>query len=183
MDAIEAIIGRASPARLAGPGPDDAQLNTILRAGSRAPDHGRLQPFRFLVIEGDARMRLGELMAGALQRREPAASGEALASERAKALRAPTLIVVAAAPRNNPKVPEIEQIVAAGAAAQNMLLAAHALGLGGWWRTGPASYDAELKTGLGFAERDVIVAILYIGAPAAPAPERAVDVAALTRRL
>jgi nitroreductase len=183
MDAIEAILARASCLRVVPPGPTPDQLELILKAGSRAPDHGRMQPFRFLVMEGAARERLGELMAAALARRAPDVAASALDGERAKALRAPTIVAVGAALRPNPKVPDIEQVVAAGAACQNMLLAAHALGLGAFWRTGPAAYDAGVKAGLGFDEGDAIVGFLYFGAPAGVPPERPVDVAALTRRL
>lgn len=183
MDAIAALLGRASCPKVVPPGPTPEQLGVILQAGSRAPDHGRMQPFRFLVVEGAARERLGELMAASLARREPAAAASALDGERAKALRAPTIIAVAAALRPNPKVPDVEQIIAAGAACQNMLLAAHALGLGAAWRTGPAAYDAEVKAGLGFGTGDAIVGFLYLGAPAGVPPDRPVDAAAVTRRL
>jgi len=183
MDAIAALLGRASCPKVVPPGPTPEQLGVILQAGSRAPDHGRMQPFRFLVIEGEARERLGELMAQALARRQAAAAPSALDGERAKALRAPTIVAVAAALRPNPKVPDVEQIVAAGVACQNMLLAAHALGLGAFWRTGPAAYDAGVKAGLGLDESDAIVGFLYFGVPAGVPPERPVDVAALTRRL
>ena len=182
MDAIEALLGRASPPRLTGPGPSAEQLEVILKAGSRAPDHARLQPFRFLIVEGEARDRLGDLMAASLARREPQAGEAQLTAERAKPSRAPMLIVVAAHIEPNPKAPDIEQVVAAGAAAENMLIAAHALGLGGFWRTGGAAYDTEVKAALGFAPTDAIVGFLYFGTPTAPAPERPVDVAALTRR-
>lgn len=182
MDAIDALLSRASPPRLTEPGPSREQLEIILKAGSRAPDHARLQPFRFLIVEGEARDRLGALMADSLARREPAAAGAQLAGERVKPLRAPTLVVVAALIQPSPKAPDIEQVVAAGAAAENMLIAAHALGLGGFWRTGPSAYDPDVKAGLGFAPTDAIVGFLYFGTPTAPAPDRPVDVAPLTRR-
>ena len=183
MDAIEALLGRASCPKVTAPGPTPDQLDVILRAGSRAPDHGRMQPFRFLVVEGEARNRLGELLAAALGNREPEAAASVLDSERAKALRAPTIVAVAAALRPNPKVPDIEQVLAAGAACQNMMLAAYAMGLGVAWRTGAAAYDIGVKAGLGFDASDAIVGFLYIGTPAGTPPQRTVDVAALTRRL
>src|SRR5258708_6433305 len=161
MDAIEALIGRASAPKLTGPGPPADQMAVILKAGSRAPDHGRMQPFRFLIFEGDARDQLGDLMAASLERREPATTESVLDNERTKPLRAPVVVAVAAEVRPNPKVPDIEQVVAVGAAAQNMLLAAHALGLGGFWRTGAASHDPEVKVALGFAPSDAIVGFLY----------------------
>jgi len=183
MEAIEALLSRASCPKVTTPGPTPEQLGVILKAGSRAPDHGRIQPFRFLVIEGEARHRLGELTAQALRRREPDTPDAMLEAERGKALRAPTIVAVAAVLRPHPKAPDIEQVIAAGAACQNMMLAAHAMGLGAAWRTGPAAYDAGVKTGLGFEEGDAIVGFLYFGAPVAKPPLRPVDVAALTRRL
>src|SRR4051794_9365488 len=139
MDALEAIKTRISPAQLTEPGPTPSQLHEILLAGASAPDHGRLQPWRFILIDGEARHRLGDLMARSIARREPGAAEQKIETERKKAFRAPLVIVVAAVVQDAPKVPAIEQVVAAGAAAQNMLLAAHAMGLGGFWRTGPLS--------------------------------------------
>lgn len=182
MDAIEALLGRASPPKLTEPGPSPEQLETILRAGSRAPDHGRMQPFRFVIIEGEARERLGALMAAGLKRRDPAATDAMLENERSKPLRAPTIVAVGAVVRPNPKVPDIEQVVSAGAAAQNMLLAAHALGLAGFWRTGPAAYDPDVKRSLGLGETDTLVGFLYFGSSRGAPPAREVDVGALTRR-
>ncbi len=182
MDAIEALMGRVSPAQLVEPGPDAAQLQTLLAAAARAPDHGRMQPWRFVLIDGEARTRFGEVIAQSLKRREPDAPAGKLDAERKKPLRAPLVVVVAAAVKDNPKVPDIEQVVAAGAAAQNMLVAAHALGLGGFWRTGAAAYDAEVKRALGLADQDAIVGFLYLGSIGVPGQARPGDVAAVTRR-
>jgi nitroreductase len=182
MDAIEALMGRVSPAQLADPGPTATQLQTLLSVAARAPDHGRMQPWRFVLIEGEARHRLGEVMARSLKRREPDAPAGKLDAERKKPLRAPLLVVVAAAIKENPKVPDIEQIVAAGAAAQNMLVAAHALGLGGFWRTGATAYDAEVKRELGLGEQDAIVGFIYLGSVGIAGKPMPVETAAVTRR-
>lgn len=182
MDAIEVITHRVSPAQLTEPGPTPDQLQAILAAGARAPDHGKMQPWRFLLIEGEARQRFGEVMAQSLQRREPDAPQGKLDAERKKALRAPLMIVVSATVRENPKVPDVEQVVAAGAAAQNMMLAAHALGLGAFWRTGPTAYDPEVKRALGIAEGDTIIGFIYLGSIGIAGPARPADTAAVTRR-
>jgi len=182
MDAVEALMGRVSPAQLMEPGPDAAQLETLLAAATRAPDHGRMQPWRFLIIEGEARVRLGEVMALSLKRREPDAPAGKLDAERKKPMRAPLVLVVAAAVKENPKVPGIEQIVAAGAAAQNMLVAAHALGLGGFWRTGATAYDPEVKRALGFADQDAIVGFIYLGSVGLAGKAAPSDIGAVTRR-
>jgi nitroreductase len=160
---LTALIGRVSPLRLVEPAPANADLDQILAAGLRAPDHGRLRPWRFLLIRGAARHRFGDVLAESLKRRKQDLSESALQAEHDKALRAPLVIVVAAAVRGNTKVPEIEQIVSAGAAAQNMLVAAHALGLGGFWRTGDAAYDDHVKQAFGLNANDEIVGFLYLG--------------------
>jgi len=170
MDAIEALTTRASPLQLADPAPDRDALNAMLRAAARAPDHGRLRPWRFLVITGAARSRLGDMLATALRAREPEAPEAAVEKERTKPLRAPLMIVVAARIRETRKIPAVEQIISAGAAAQNILVAAHALGFGGFWRTGPPAYDEQVKTALGLDASDSIVGFLYIGTPAVAAP-------------
>jgi nitroreductase len=179
MDAIELILARCSPIQLAEPGPDSDQLDTILRAAVRAPDHGRMQPWRFLSIQGDARRRLGNLMMQSLGRREPTIDLTRLASERDKSMRAPLIIAVAAAVRAHPKVPDIEQIVAVGAAVQNMILAAHALGFGAFWRTGPAAYDTEVKEALGFSASDSLVGFIYLGSIGKPGKASLADLSGL----
>ena len=160
---LTALIGRVSPLRLVEPAPANADLDQILAAGLRAPDHGRLRPWRFLLIRGDARHRFGDVLAESLKRRKQDLSESTLQAEHDKALRAPLIIVVAAAVRGNTKVPAIEQIVSAGAAAQNMLVAAHALGYGGFWRTGDAAYDDHVKQSFGLTADDEIVGFLYLG--------------------
>jgi nitroreductase len=186
MEALEAVITRCSvaPAFLAEPAPDDAALERILAAGASAPDHGRLRPWRFIVIKGTARARLGEVFAAALGRRDPAAPEAALEQARGGPLRAPLVIaVVATIDPRHAKIPEIEQILSAGAAVQNMLLAAHAQGYGGKWLTGANAYDEHVRAALGLATDDRLVAFLYLGSvdgqpptvPHADAREHAVE--------
>lgn len=166
MDAIEALTTRRSPAKLVEPAPSDAELALMLRAGARAPDHGRLRPWRFILLKGAARERFGEVLAQSLAARNPAVPAEVVARERQKPLRAPVTLVVAAAVQPGHKIPVIEQVLAAGAAAQNVLLAAYALGFGGMWRTGDSAYDAGVKAALGLGAEDAIVGYLYLGTPA-----------------
>lgn len=176
MQAIDALLKRRSAKALTDPAPDEGALALLLECAARAPDHGRLRPWRFIVIRGAARARLGELMADQLRRTQPAASAEALQRERQKAFRAPLIVVVAAVCTALAKVPAIEQIIAAGAAAQNMLLAATALGFGAMWKTGDAAYDDTVKVALGLEAKDSIVGFLYLGtapADAVPPPARA----------
>ena len=174
MQVIDALLYRRSAKTLTDPGPDEGALELLLECASRAPDHGRLRPWRFIVIRGSARESLGELLAAQLRRKQPAASGESLQRERQKALRAPLVLVVAATPNPAARIPAIEQVLAAAAAAENIMLAAPALGFGAMWKTGDAAYDDAVKAALGLAPEDSIVGFLYIGT----APPEAVPAAA-----
>ncbi|HUE19119.1 MAG TPA: NAD(P)H nitroreductase [Stellaceae bacterium] len=171
MDALEALLTRRSPGRLTDPAPDDAALKTMLDAAMRAPDHGRLRPWRFIVLRGEARARLGDLMAEAMRRREPDMPDPALEKERAKPLRAPLIVVVAASLVEGHKIPAVEQLLAAGAAAQNLQLAAHALGFGTVWRTGAPAYDPYVKQSLGLDAADAIIGFMYLGTPVVESTE------------
>jgi nitroreductase len=169
MDLLTGIQSRTSALKLTAPGPTREHIEEIIRAGVRAPDHGRLRPWRFVVLESAGRAKLADAMAAMLQAKLPQATQEQLDAERRKPMRAPTIIVVAA--RISPgKIPPAEQVGAATAAAQNMQLAAHALGYGAMWKTGAAAYDANVKTTLGLAPEDHIVAFLYLGTIATPGP-------------
>lgn len=157
------LLTRDSAVRLEPPGPDAAALDQIFRAALRAPDHGRLRPWRFVVIADEQRQRFGEVLAASLKARDSGASSDSLAREKQKALRAPVIVVVAAQLKASEKIPELEQIVSAGAAAQNVMLAVHALGYGAMWRTGAPAYDAEVKRALGLETGDTIIGFIYIG--------------------
>ena len=122
-----------------------------------------MQPWQFIVITGAARERLGAIMAATLLKRQPDAPPEIVAAERAKPLRAPVLIAVGVDKPNGPKVDEIENICAAAAATQNMLLAAHALGLAAQWRTGPAAREPAVKTFLGLQPDQHLISFVYVG--------------------
>lgn len=166
MDAVKLLLERASAVKLQEPGPTQEELDTMLRGALRAPDHGRLRPWHFIVISGEARARFGMLLAGSLKARVPDATREMLDREQQKALRAPVILVVAARLKPSEKIPEVEQIVSAGAAAEHIMLAAQALGYGAMWRTGEPAYDAHVKEGLRLQASDAIIGIIYIGTPA-----------------
>lgn len=171
MDALAAILTRHTfpPAKMGPPGPDDGALQRILEAGAAAPDHGVLRPFRFLVVRGTGRERLGQLFAEFVRRTAPGASAAEIDKQRTAPTRAPVIVIVVAhVDSAHPKIPEVEQIAAVAAAAQNMLLAAHALGFAAKWATGKQAYDATVKAELGLAPADRIIGFLYLGSPAAP---------------
>ena len=165
VDLLNAIDSRASALKLIEPGPTPPHLEQIMRAAVRAPDHGRLRPWRFVVLEGAARDKLGASMARLSLVKFPHSTAEQLEGERRKVLRAPTIIVVAAHITPG-KIPEIEQIAAVAAGVENMVLVAQALGYGAMWKTGAAAYDTQAKTELGLTPQDHIVAFLYLGTTA-----------------
>ncbi|MBN0989647.1 nitroreductase [Amphritea pacifica] len=170
MDAIDNLLNRVSIPRLEGPAPSADQLDILFRAALRAPDHGALRPWRFLTIQGDALYKLGQLYVQAALQDEPGLAAEKRTKLENMPLRAPLLIVAIAALQEHFKVPGSEQLIAAGCAVQNMLLAAHAQGLGAMWRTGDMAYNATVKKGLGLSEHEQIIGFIYLGAPAKGKP-------------
>lgn len=165
MDAISALHGRVSIATLGQPGPTEEQLDIMLRAAVRAPDHGVLRPWRFIVLQGSERDTLGEIFVEACRRSGAAGDTETIEKMRRAPLRAPMVLVVIAETDPDNRIPVTDQLLAAGAAAQNILLAAHALGLGAMWRTGDMARNPLVKERLGFAEKDEIVGFIYLGTP------------------
>lgn len=163
MDFFTVIDTRVSAAMLKEPAPSREHIERILSAGGRAPDHGRIAPWRIAVLTGAARETLAEAMVASLKSREPGSDQAQLDRVRNTVMGAPCVIAVAAHATEHPKVPAVEQLVAVGAAVQNMFLAAHALGYGVQWKTGPASYDPAVKQALGFEAADTLVALLYVG--------------------
>ena len=175
QNALDLLMSRQSQWPLVGPAPLKDELDLVLDAALRAPDHGQLQPWRFVLIRGEARHALGEVFAQAAKARDPDGDPERF---RAKALAAPLIIAMGAHLRAGHKVPEIEQMLAVGAAAMNMLNALHILGYGAFWATGPNSRDEGIKRELGFDPLDRMIGFLYVGTPkeaarpAARAPRR-----------
>jgi len=172
-DSLKLLERHSTPAKaLVEPAPDDKQLRMILKTALSAPDHGRLHPYRFISIRGDARQRLSEVFGKAVQQREPDVEPAYLAKQKEKPLRSPLILVVVASLIESPKIPEIEQMMAAGAAAHNVLLAANALGFGSVWLTGANAYDDYVRGELGIADNERIVGFVYLGTPAIDIPPR-----------
>ena len=168
MDTTQALISRVSvPPRLLGdPAPSGADLDEIMAAAMSAPDHGALTPWRFITIQGDARAKLGDVFVDALKKRDPHADEAAIEKERNRPMRSP-LIVVAVAKIDDsvPNVPPIEQSVATGIAAYNMIVAAQSKGYGGILLTGKNAQDNNVKAALGLEPTDEIVSFVYLGTP------------------
>lgn len=166
MDALTALHTRNSVNLLTEPGPNKHQIDNIVKAGLRACDHKSLKPWKFLLIEGDARMKFGELMVKAKEANDGCMLPPDFAIKlKNKPFRAPTILVVVASIKEHEKVPEIEQLLSAGAAAQMMMTAAHAQGVGAIWRSGSMMFTDEMHQGLNLEGNDKIVGFIYLGTP------------------
>jgi nitroreductase len=165
---------RSVPSRQLGePGPDPAELQQILAAAIRVPDHGKLVPWRLLVIRGDARARLGTALAALHTRKEPNAPASVIEKDRDRFNFAPVIVgVVARIEADHAKIPAQEQLLSAGCVAYNLLLGAQALGFGAQWLTGWAAYDREAAELLGLGADERVIAFVHIGSAREPAPER-----------
>jgi nitroreductase len=157
---------------MTAPGPDADQLRRILAAGMRAPDHGKLAPWRFILFEGEARHGMGRLLVEVLRENEPQASEERVALERNRFVRAPVVIAVVSRVREDIPIPVWEQELSAGAVCQNILVAAHAMGFVANWITEWYAYDTRVKERLGLKSGERIAGYIYIGTSAAPLEER-----------
>ncbi len=165
-ESIATLLSRVSVKTVAEPGPTDADLKTMFEAAVRAPDHGKLRPWRFYVVRGDARQTLSEMFAAGVKRREPGAKAAQIEKEREKPLRSPVTIAVVAKIVVGHKIPEIEQTLSTAAAAMNILNAAHALGFGARWVTGANCYDADFRREFGLDATDQLIGFIHIGTPA-----------------
>ena len=165
MDVIEVIHKRHSVGKMSQQLVPRELIDQLLDAAVQAPNHYKVRPWRFVVLIGKGREKLGDIMADIFQQKFPDLKSEAKEKERAKPLRSPVIIAVGVDKPMDPRVLEIENVCAAAAACQNILLTAHALGLGGHWRTGEAARDPRIKKFLGFSEDQYLIAFLYIGYP------------------
>ena len=164
-DTIDFLTTRRSTvARMMdGPGPGDEDLKRIMEAGMRVPDHGRLTPWRFIVIRGDAREKLGDVIAEAYKKNNPDAIEEQVEIEQERLTRAPVVIAVVSRVQKEHKIPEWEQILSSGAACQTMLIAAQSMGYAAQWLTEWYAYDANVKQAIGAESGDEIAGFLYLG--------------------
>jgi nitroreductase len=164
---------RSVAAHLLGdPGPDAGQIDALLSIATRVPDHGRLAPWRFLVIEGDARHRIGDSIAAAFRADQPDADEQKLALERNRLARAPLVIAVVSRAQPHVKIPEWEQVLSAGAVCMNLLTAASAMGFGANWITEWYAFDRRILDGLGLAPGERIAGFIHIGTPREKPVER-----------
>lgn len=173
MELFEAIHKRHSVGKVKADELPRELVVQLLEAGNAAPNHYKTRPWRFIVLRGEARKRLGNVMADSQHERQPEIPPEGLEKTRALPLRAPVIIAVGVDKPAEAKVLELENYAAVAAACQNILLAAHALGLGAIWRTGEWARDEKVKAFLGLQADQHIAGFLYVGYPEAasePAP-------------
>jgi len=164
---------RSVPSRQLGePGPSAAQLDELFATAIRVPDHGKMTPWRLLLVRGAARADLGERLAEIHRRSDPATPDAVIAKDRDRFNFAPLIVAVIARVQPNPKVPDQEQIISAGCVAYNLLLGAQALGFGAQILTGWAAYDRQVAKLLGLADHERVVAFVHIGTAREAAPER-----------
>jgi nitroreductase len=164
---------RSGKARdMIAPGPDATQLEHILQAAARVPDHGKLAPWRFIQVSAERREAFAAVIETAYRAEKPQASEMELKAMRAYAVDAPTLIIVIGSPKVQSHIPLIEQQLSVGAVIQNMLIAAHAMGFVANWLTGWPAYAEGVRSALGCTSSDVIAGLIYIGTPSKPLDER-----------
>jgi nitroreductase len=159
------------PRDLVAPGPDEAQMQQILEIAARTPDHGKLAPWRFVIVPADKRAALAELITAAYRAERPQAARLEIEALEQFATQAPTLVVVLSSPKVESHIPLWEQQLSAGAAAMNLLHAAHALGFAGGWLTGWAAYSDAVRDAFG-AEPERIAGYIFLGTPAKQLEER-----------
>jgi nitroreductase len=173
-DTLELLTTRRSfkAVELSGPAPSAEEVEKLLTVASRVPDHGKLTPWRFIVFEGDARKTAGDVIANAFRAKYPDAKPEHVEAERQRLARAPLVIAVVSRAAPHVKIPEWEQVLSAGAAAMNLVLAAHALGYGASWITEWYAYDRAVLDALGLAPHERIAGFVHIGTPPGPPEDR-----------
>ncbi len=164
-DALDLLKTRRSvkPVELAGPPPSAVEIDSLLTIASRVPDHGKLVPWRFIVFEGEGRMKAGEVIAAAFRAKHADAKPEHVEQERTRLARAPLVIAVVSRAAPHVKIPEWEQVLSAGAAAMNLVTAAYALGYAASWITEWYAYDRQVLDAFGLAPHEKIAGFVHIG--------------------
>ncbi len=153
----------ASAKAMGEPGPDRQQIAELLNIAVRVPDHGKLAPWRFIIFEGEARTRAGEILKARWHELYPSHGAELLNEQRGMLERAPVVIAVVSTASEHPKIPIWEQQLSAGAVCQNMVIAATAMGLGVQWITGWFAFDEVVLRGLGVAKDERVAGFIYLG--------------------
>lgn len=162
---MELLLARRSVVanKLGAPGPNSGQLQKILTAAARVPDHKKLNPWRFIVFQDEARKKFGEILRHIFENTDKDASAMRRETEASRFMRAPVVIAVISHIIAGKSVPEWEQILSSGAVCQNLLIAANASGFSAQWITEWYAYDAHVLKALGVQENERIAGFIYIG--------------------
>ena len=173
-DALDLLKTRRSlkPLEMTGPGPSPVELETILTIGARVPDHGKIVPWRFIVFEGEARAKAGEIFARVFRAKNVTATPDQVETEKKRFTHARLVIAVVSKTSKHPKVPPWEQELSAGASAMNIVHAAHALGYVANWLTGWMAFDRDVLNALGLNEDEKIAGFIHIGKSERPTDDR-----------
>lgn len=173
-DEIDLLLTRRSvvAASMTQDGPSADEVQSILAAGHRVPDHGKLGPWRFIIFEGEARADFGQVLRDAFVKAGPEVDADRADLEMLRFLRAPTIIAVVSRVTSNIKIPEWEQQLSAGAVCQNMLVAATMLGYASQWLTEWYAFDETVNEALGLGEGERIAGYIYLGGKAEQPKER-----------
>lgn len=163
METVTLIQKRNSVPLLREPAPNEEERRDIFEAALRAPDHARLRPWRFQIIEGDAREELGKKMASAALKADPNLTQSQIDKLLKSPLRAPLVVIASAKLEHHPKVPEIEQLLSTGAAVTQLQLANEALGYSSIWRTGSIVYNRYFMDSIGLMDNEKIIGMIYLG--------------------
>ena len=174
MDMIDLLKRRRSvpPAFLGGPGPSEAELETLLTIAARVPDHGKLQPWRFIIYAGEARAKASRIVEEAFLVANPSADEGARKKEATRFSQAPLVIGVISTAAPHVKIPLWEQELSAAAVCENLVIAASALGYGASWLTGWYAYDANVNASLGVKPGEKVAGFVHIGRPTESVPDR-----------
>ncbi|GAB3027208.1 nitroreductase [Oleiagrimonas citrea] len=172
-DALHVLLNRCSvPSRqLEAPGPDASELEHLLTGAIRVPDHGKLEPWRLVTLQGDAKLEFGRRLAQRAVERDPDLPPAKREKETLRYTFAPLVVTVIARIQEG-RIPEQEQLLSAGCVAYNLLLGAQAMGYGAQWLTGWAAYDPEVAGILGLAAHERVVGFVHIGTPKLDVPQR-----------
>jgi nitroreductase len=163
MSPLETLLSRKSHNKLISPAPSKSQVETMMQAALRAPDHAQLKPWRYQVFTGSALTQLGEHFVVASLFVNPDLTADKIKKIRNKPLRAPMIIVASVNLVEHKKVPQVEQMLSAGASAQNLIMAAHFMKIGAIWRTGDLAFSRKLMDELGLTKNESIVGFIYLG--------------------
>jgi len=167
---------------LGEPGPTKAQISEILEIGARVPDHGKLVPWRFIIFEGRARHEFGVELSRIFQEKNPDAGADRLEMEKNRFMRAPQVVCVVSSLKDNPKIPDWEQVLSSGAVCQNILLAIMGYGFSAHWITEWYAYDRDVGQVLGLGEKEKVSGFIYIGTAGEPPEDRQrPDMASITQ--